>query len=263
MRRRKIIFIAGVIFALLLTFSISEAASHKKDFYRNLAARLSKNRDDYKNLSDEEFANFREINTTGIAKNKLYRSSSPINRWGNRNIIADNASRNAGIKTFINLANDSKGMKGFKGFNDTYYSRQEIIGLKLSVKFMSKEFQRGIAHGINFMAENEPPYLIHCDLGKDRAGLFCALIESLMGAKADEIVSDFMVSFYNYFGIEPGTKDYEFVADNEIRPFLASMLGIKSIYDSDLELAAQRYFLKIGVTAENINTLKRKLNPLQ
>ena len=150
-------------------------------------------------------------------------------------------------------------MKKLTGFDETYYSKQKYIGLKMNTKFMSKEFQNGVAKGIKFMAMNEPPYLIHCDLGKDRAGLFSAVIESLMGADSDEVVDDFLVSFYNYFGIEPHSRDYDYVADNEIRPFLAAMFGVKDIAKVDLKEAAERYALKIGVSAEEIETLREKL----
>lgn len=248
-------------FILIFAFmsSLSEGALSKKEFYRNLSKRLSNNRSDYAYLSDKEFANFREINTSGISKGKLYRSSSPVKSWGNRNIIADNAAREAGIKTFINLADSDKSMKKLAGFDDTYYSKQKYIGLKMNVKFMSKEFQNGVAKGIKFMAMNEPPYLIHCDLGKDRAGLFSAVIESLMGADSDEVVDDFLVSFYNYFGIESHSRDYDYVAENEIRPFLAAMFGVKDIAKVNLKEAAERYALKIGVSAEEIETLREKL----
>ena len=257
--RRRIIFTFILVFAFIFASSLAESASQKKEFYRNLSKRLSSNRENYSYLSDNEFANFREINTTGIGKGKLYRSSSPVKSWGNRNVIADNAAREAGVKTFINLADSDKGMRALKGFNETYYSTQKYIGLKLNVKFMSKDFQNGLARGIKFMTMNEPPYLIHCDLGKDRAGLFSAVIESLMGAGSDEVVDDFLVSFWNYFGIESHSRDYEYVADNEIRPFLAAMFGVKDIAKVNLKEAAERYVLKIGVSAEEIETLREKL----
>lgn len=257
MKRTRIIL--GFILVFAFMASIAEGAMTKKEFYRNLSKRMSKDRADYAYLSDKEFANFREINTTGIAKGKLYRSSSPVKAWGNRNIIADNAARKAGIKTFINLSDSDNSMKKLTGFNETYYSTQKYIGLKMNTKFMSKEFQNGVARGIKFMAMNEPPYLIHCDLGKDRAGLFSAVIECLMGADSNEVVDDFLVSFYNYFGIESHSRDYDYIADNEIRPFLAAMFGVKDIAKVNLKDAAERYALKIGVSAEEIKTLRQKL----
>lgn len=54
----------------------------------------------YPDLSDEQFANFRAITTTGIGAGKLYRSSSPVNPETNRNLIADRAV-SAGITKLV------------------------------------------------------------------------------------------------------------------------------------------------------------------
>ncbi|MBQ9419868.1 MAG: tyrosine-protein phosphatase [Synergistaceae bacterium] len=260
MRKRYVNFalIVALVFSLVLV-SESTAVS-KKDFYRSLAARLSKNRDDYKSLSDLEFANFRAVSSTGIKPGKLYRSSSPVKPWGNRNTIADSAAMNAGVKTFVNLADDYKSLKNYRGFSSSYYATQNIICLNLNLKFKSQNFQAGVARAVSFMARNSPPYLVHCDLGKDRCGIFCAIVESLAGASSDEIVADYMISFRNYFGINPGSDDYEFVADSEIRPFLASIFDIKSIEGINLSAAAERYLTKIGVPREDIEILRRKLS---
>lgn len=255
MRAKKYYVFAILVMLLLL----SSGAVSKKEFYRNLSRRLSYNRQNYDYLTDEEFANFREVRTTGIASGKLYRSVSPI-QAKNRHAIADEAARRAGVRTFINLADTDNGMKKHEGFSGSYYSTQRVICLNMNLKFMSRRFQQGLAQGIRFMAANEPPYLVHCYWGKDRTGLVCAVIECLMGAGADEVVNDYMLSFYNLFGIEEGTGNYDFVVRNEIEPFLASMLGVKSIYGVNLAEAAERYLLKIGVSGRDIEVLREKLS---
>ena len=230
-----------------------------KNLYRELKRNFSNDRAYYKNLSDEGFANFREINTTGIAKGILYRSSSPINDWGNRNLTADDLSREAGIKTFVNLVDSEKKMRSYKDFSQTYYSTQKAIALNFDLKFMSKDFQNKLARAVKFIADNEPPFLIHCNLGKDRTGLVCAVIEAVTGASSEEIAEDFMKSFYNYFSVMPGSKEYEFIVSHEIRSFLASMLGVKNIDDVNLYAAAEKYLLKIGVASKDIEKVREKL----
>jgi len=257
MKRYRNFLTAILIFNLILISFACEsfAAFQKKDFYRNLSKRLSKNRLDYKYLSDAEFANFREIKTTGIGAKKLFRSSSPVKAWGNRNLIADKLSEIAKIKTFINTADSEKIILKHENFFKTYYSTQKFIGLDTGLKFQSKKFRSAIARGIKFMAANEPPYLIHCDLGKDRAGIFCAIIECLCGASEREIESDYMLSFYNYFGIKPGTDEYEFVADSEIRRFLPLVFDDKNINSE----TAKKFLIKIGVSETEIENLIQKL----
>lgn len=234
-------------------------ASYGKNLYRSFSARLGKKRSDYPGLNDAEFANFREINTSGIAPGKLFRSSSPISTWGSRNEIADTLARSAGIMTFINLADPDKGMSEHKGYTGSYYSTRKVTGLNLRMKYKSDTFRRKLAGGIRFMAANEPPYLIHCSLGKDRAGFVCAVIECLMGASWPEVERDYMISFRNYFGVEHGTREYDFVVENEIRRFIAENFGVNNPETARLSEAAERYLLMIGVPSDDIGTLRRKL----
>ena len=267
--RRSRIFCAFIILLCLVIHAFpcfSADTSYKtygKNLYRSLSKRLGKTRADYPNLTDEEFANFREIHTTGIAKGKLYRSSSPISTWGNRNTIADRLSELAGIKTIINLTDTNHGMTAHKGYSGSYYSRQNVIGLNVSTKFWGKEYQRGLAKGIRFMAANTPPYLIHCSLGKDRAGFTCAIVECLMGASWQEVERDYMTSFYNYFGIVQGTREYDFVVKNEIQGFLARTFGVKAEDMARINLSdyAERYLRGIGVSSQDIEALREKLSP--
>ena len=39
------------------------------------------------------------------------------------------------------------------------------------------------------MIEHPAPYYLHCNTGKDRTGLLCAIVEALMGASYKEIIS--------------------------------------------------------------------------
>ena len=260
MKNLRIIFIIIIIALSINTEPVySSKISPVKKFYSELSKKLKRNKDDYPDLNDNEFANFREINMTGISKGKLYRSSSPVNDWGNRNLITDRLSEKAGIKTFINLVDSNEKVRNYKGFYDTYYSKQNYIALNINLKFHTKDFQNKLVKVIKFIANNEAPFLIHCNLGKDRTGFVCAIIECLMGATSEEIISDYMISFYNYFGIKPYTKDYNFVVDNELRPILSSILGVKSIENVNLSSSAEKYLLKIGVTQNEIENIREKL----
>lgn len=253
--------LAACLCVVIIFAACAEASSYGREFYRSLSRRLGKNRTDYPSLSDEEFANFRMVKTHGIGEGKLYRSSSPVSSWGNRNIIADLAAKRAGVKTFINLADNYSSVRKHSGFEGSYYSTQKVIALGLGMKYQSRSFRESLARGIVQMSESESPFLVHCSLGKDRAGFVCALIECLMGADIQEVVSDYLVSFYNYFGIVKGSREYDFVADNEIRSFLAKAFGVKSEELSGINLAdgAERYFRSIGVPLSNIEALRGKL----
>lgn len=219
----------------------------------------SENREDYPDLSDEEFANFRAVTTTGVGAGKLYRASSPVNPEISRNLIADQAAAAAGVKTFINLADNEEVMRGYEGFDASYYSTQAVIPLNLGVDFMAEEFRAGLAEGLRFIAAKEAPYLVHCNEGKDRAGFVSAVLECLMGASADEVIADYMVTFYNYYGVQPGTEQYDIIAGSNICKSLAAAFDIADIREADLQAEAEAYLLEIGLSADEIAQIRTNL----
>lgn len=221
----------------------------------------SNDRADYPDLTDEQFANFRVVATTGMGKNALYRSSSPVNPKYNRNRQADAATSAAGIRTVVNLADSEQAMKGYEGYAYTYYAQLDIIALDMVVDYASEAFRSSLAEGFRFVISHEGPYLVHCNEGKNRAGFACAMLECLMGATADEVVADYMVSYYNYYGVEPGTEQYETIANSNIRDILANAFGIEDIAAEGVDLAAcaEAYMQGIGLGEGEIAALKARL----
>ena len=163
------------------------------------------------------------------------------------------------MRTFINLADNDETMKGYEGFADTYYAKQNIIGLNLGVDFAADDFKAGLAEGFRFIAANEAPYLVHCTEGKDRAGFVSAVLEALMGASAEEITADYMVTYYNYDGVQPGTEQFSVIAASNIQKSLASAFGMASIFDGDLKAAAEQDLAGIGLSAEEIAAVQANL----
>lgn len=220
---------------------------------------MSNAREDYPDLTDAQYANFRNVTTTGMGANALYRSSSPVNPEYNRNHEADAAVNAAGIRTVLNLADNEVVMNGFEGYAQTYYSQLDVVPMDLIVDFTADSFKEGLAKGLRFLADHEGPYLVHCTMGKDRAGFVSAVLECLMGASAEEIVADYMVSYYNYYGIRPDSDTYEAVANSNIRKTLAQAFGIDDIASADLGACAEEYLLDIGLTGDEIAAVKARL----
>ena len=150
-------------------------------------------------------------------------------------------------------------MKGFEDYDQTYYSTLDVIPLDLILDFQSPFFREGLVRGFRFLADHEGPYLIHCTMGKDRAGFVSAILECLMGASADEVVADYMVSYYNYYGIGSDSPKYEAIADSNIRKSLAESFGVEDISKADLAACANAYLLDIGMTQAEIDALKARL----
>lgn len=241
-----------------VSFAMKEQGGYYDQWVMHQLVR-SENREDYPDLTDEAYANFRAVTTSGIGAGKLYRSSSPVNPEINRNHQADAAAEKAGVKTFVNLADAEETMKGYEGFADSYYSKQNYICLNLGVDFSSEEFRHGLAEGLRFIAKGEAPFLVHCNEGKDRAGFVSAVIEALMGASADEITADYMVTFFNYYGVQPGTEQYDIIASSNIQKSLAAAFGMESLSSGNLQESCVSYLESIGLTADEIAGVQAKL----
>ena len=216
-------------------------------------------RADYAHLSDEAFANFRVIDTTGMGENKLYRSSSPINPGIGRNTYADEAAKNAGIVTVINLADASD---TYETPEDAYYQTCRVTYLNLGMDFLSETSVTSLAQGMRFIIDGEGPYLLHCNEGKDRAGFVSALLECLMGATIDEVVEDYMETYINYYGVEKGSEKYEAVVNSNIIQALNTNFKVKDVYKADLVAEAEAYLMEdLGLSADEVAALKVKLGP--
>ncbi len=136
----------------------------------------------------------------------------------------------------------------------------------MPVDFSSEEFQTKLAKGLRFIAENPGTYAIHCTEGKDRAGFTVAILECLMGASYDEVINDYMTTFYNYFGVTKDDIRYEPIINSNIAKSLKSAFTFKKkdkkrdLSTADLSACATKYLKKIGLTNAEIKALKKNLS---
>ncbi len=219
----------------------------------------SEERDDY--ATDEIFANFREVTAGNIKPNTLYRGCNPV--YGdNRAAYAEELVKNTGIKTIINLADSISSASEHIGkapYYKSLYDSGNVILLDMAVDFYSPLFIERLHDGLIFLAEHDGPYYIHCNEGKDRAGYVTAVIEALCGATTEEIISDYMTSFENYFGVEKGTEQYTAIS-KIAQGFLDSLNGGISPKDSELEEVTKAYLINtVKLTEEDVDLLITKL----
>ena len=239
--------------------------------YQELCAlKYSNDRADYSD--DVMFANFRAVTTGSIGDGKLYRSASPINNAYGRAIYANAFIEAVGVRTVVNLADSYEDIAEYiaaEDFNSEYYlglyEDGKVIALDMNANFYSDAFAASVADGLIFLAQNDSPYIIHCTEGKDRAGFTAMLLGALMGAELQEIVDDYMLSFYNYYGITQETEPerYAVVLNTNLYPMLYHVTGVNSyeeLTQVDLESAARKYLLDAGMSEDDILTLKAKLS---
>ena len=229
----------------------------------------SNNRDDYSD--DASFANFRSVTAGRIGNGKLYRTASPINNENGRADYADDLIESVGVTTVLNLADSDEDIEGYLADSECdseyyrhLYETESVIAIDLTGNFYSDEFASSVAKGLTFLARNETPYCIHCTEGKDRAGFTAMLLEALMGATLDEIISDYMISFYNYYGIdkEHEPQRYQAVLDVNLMEMLFHVSGAESVEQLEqinLETAVTAYLIEAGMSQEDIVMLKQKL----
>ena len=238
--------------------------------YQELCSlKYSNDRADYSD--DAVFANFRAVTVGTIGNGKLYRSASPINNAHGRASYANDFIEAAGVTAVLNLADSDEDIAEYiaaEDFNSKYYlslyEDGKVIALDMTANFFSDKFAASVAEGLTFLAQNDPPYSIHCTEGKDRAGFTVMLLEALMGAELQAIIDDYMISFYNYYGIDKETQPerYEAVLNNNLMAMLCYVMGAESVEELekiDLESAVTKYLLDAGMTEANILALKEKL----
>ena len=214
----------GITFPIKFTFELYEKNGYAEEFKVYNLIRTN-NRDDYKDISDEEYANFRAVKVSGMKENILYRGSSPINDFMKRAKYVDSFLKKYGIKTIINLSDDAERAQKFDGYSDTYYSKQNIIFLDTNADVTSYNFGKSVLKAARFMIKNEGPYFIHCMEGQDRTGAICAIYESLLGATKNELMYDFMKTYENFYKVERGSEQYMKIIKGEMQDNIASVRG--------------------------------------
>lgn len=168
--------------------------------------------------SAEQYANFRMVTTSGIAQRVLYRSSNPLNCVNNpgRYRVVDSLAEVVGIKTEIDLADTPQKVEKYmesEGYASTYcpglFRDGNTIACGMSANAFAEDFKTRLGEAVKFMIGHEPPYLIHCNEGKDRCGFVTMLLEAFAGAGIEELRRDYMVTMLNFYQIPDGGESYK------------------------------------------------------
>ena len=245
---------------LPVTFEIS--MSEKRGYYSEYVLRqlnYSDERSDYPNLTDEQFGNFRVVSTTGIKQNVLYRSATPVDPQKNRNTYVDAAAEKYGITVIIDLNDSNESLTGFENFDNTYFATTDFIALNMGLDFTEVDFKNKLSEGLKYMAGHSGVYLVHCLEGKDRTGFVIALLEFLTGASYKEAEADYMVTYYNYYGVEKGDEKYDIIATSNFEKNLLRSFGVSDVKSADLKKLATDYIKAIGLTEKEIAALKANI----
>ena len=240
--------------------------------------------------SDEVFANFRAVRVSGMAENVLYRSASPCDNQHKRAPYVDALCKDAAIAYILNLADNADKIAGYIAKDDfsspyflSLYQSGKVDPIGLNMNYGSADFRAKLTAGLQKMAKEDGPYLVHCTEGKDRTGFVCLLLEALCGASYEEIVDDYMITYDNYYQI---TKEetllgapmtaltgyyrldssvgvrYRVIVENVLDSMVQSLAqGDPDFRTADLSRYAMRFLRDGGMSDEEILTLAEKLKP--
>lgn len=240
-----------------VTITMKEKAGYLKE-YQIRSMIYTDNREDYPNLTNAEFGNFRMVAMGEIAPGALYRSASPIHAGRGRNAYVDAAAQQAGVTVFFNLVNSEEDEALEEGFAGSYYAQQKHVCVAATMDFTLDENRQKLAQGLRFMAENPGVYDIFCKEGKDRTGYVLVLLEGLMGATAEEMEHDYMLSFYNYYGTEPGSEAYDYLINGNFVKITQMNMGADP-REPDFRQKVETYLKELGLTDAEITQLKTNL----
>jgi len=247
--------------------------------YNLLQGTYTYNREDY--VSDEVFANFREVTAGSIASGVLYRSTSPINFEKNkvRYSYAADLCRQYGVQTIVDIADSDEKIDTYlhASENEGSYmlsclAAKHIVGLGSNADYLDSPFMDKLSHAVRQMLVMPAPYLIHCNEGKDRTGFYFLLLEALCGATIEEMKIDYMQTFENLYHQQRGSEQYELTWQKNGYRMLYLIAhpetwgDVKSIdwdkvqvEETALHEAAVNYLQTAGLTLDEITRLQNLL----
>lgn len=264
--------------------SISVSLAEKSGFlesYNAVQVSMTNERNDYS--SDEEFANFREIKTTGIRPGTLYRASNPLNSAKNpvRYSYVSKLCEKNGINTIIDLADTDARLEPIfstEGYDASYakklFDSGNVITLGIPADFFKEESLACLNKAFKFMISHKAPYLVNCNEGKDRAGAISMMLEALAGASVEEIISDYMQTYFNYYHLsknDPKSRElqritiehliYLFINPEMVKKLNTIDWNTISIAGTDIRKAIENYLINyVRLTDDEVSALKRTIS---
>ena len=249
-------------FPLEVKFSLNTKDGYRETFeiYAYLFARRSNNREDYPELNDAEYCNFRTVTGGSIKPGILFRTSNPLKPRFKRNWYSDKECEKAGISKFINISENQNEIDTYKNnpeYEKSYCLKQEILANCVPADYKDEYFLECFKNALLFMAKDKRKSVIHCMEGKDRTGYMVAVLQALMGATTKEIMEDYSKSHCNFFKVN--LKDHTMpLIQRQIIDYLNDNLG-GNINDNNLTSKANEYLLNIGLNPAEVQQIKRYL----
>ena len=246
----------------------------KADYYDKIPHYISGYSDDREDFdTDEEYGNYREATQGDFKRDRLYRSASPMQHNGTRYLYCDEYLREVGADYVFSISIDMADVESYRypgSYAFELYDQGRVIAKYLSPDVLCHEDQT--LYLMDVFLDHEGSIGMSCSQGKDRTGIYCAMLEALAGADYEEVRADFLLSMCNYYGIVEGSEEYDTVGSMVIdRIFymfqnpgiLSSVIDVNwgemDISTYDAEEIVTGYLLRIGMEEDTLEALKSSL----
>ncbi len=248
-----------ILLLVLFWFFPNQVQARRLKYTAQTDLKMSGRRSRYS--SDEVFANYRYVKGGDISPHMLYRGVSPYDRTMKRAPYADRLLKRDKIKTVINLDRTSIPGRINKKKSPYYYKlwkKGNVKKLNATIRLQDKTFQKKVAAGLRFMSRRKGPYYIHCKIGRDRTGYFCALLECFMGASYREVTEDYMKTYENFYG-KMSKKKVRRIKSQTIIPILKEISGSDHPSKVNLKVRSSRFMTRLGITKAELKRIRRNL----
>ena len=240
------------------------------DVQTALSMKYTNKRENYGDLSDAEFANARAVRAGNLAAGVLHRSSSPFCNDINRAGYVSEYLEDAAVKTVLNLADTEDKILSYEmpPYSRSLWDAGSVILCPLKADPTADDYNQRLVEALKELPSHPAPYVVHCMEGKDRTGYVCALLEGLCGASYDEMVEDYLITYYNYYGINP-EKDPDLCNTlvslrlNTCLMYYADVSDEARLQDTDFSTSFSDYLLSHGMNREQLDALIQALTDEQ
>ena len=236
------------------------------DVQQALSMKYTNDRTDYPAISDAEFANARTVSAGNIAAGRLYRSSSPFSNEIGRSKYVSEFLENKQVKTVLNLADTEEKMLSYEMplYSKSLWDNGNVILCPLKADPTAEDYNNRLIEALKELPSRPAPYVVHCVEGKDRTGYVCALLEGLCGASYDEIVSDYLITYSNYYRKTP-EKDSSVcnalvsLRLNTCLMYYAGVSDETQLPGIDYSQSFSQYLLSHGMSSQQLDALVKAL----
>ena len=236
------------------------------DVQNAMSLKYSNERSDYPTLTDAEFANARAVSVGKIASGVLHRCSTPFTDVTKRAFYVSDYLENIKDMTVLNLTDTEEDMKSYDmpPFSRTLWDGGKVILCPLKVDPTAEDYNNRLIAALKELSLRPAPYVVHCKEGKDRTGYVCALLEGLCGATYEEMVADYLITYNNYYGVNP-QKDSDvckalvWLRLNPCLMHYASVSDEAQLPNVDYAKAFASYLLSHGMSQQQLDALIQAL----